>query len=337
MTSERQTISSLFSKFLPGRTRLLRMSDLYRDKFFSLQINPNNVPQSGRIRISNFRGAAISLIVSGGNVSTFTLNNTTYRTHTFLSSGTFEINSGIVDILIVGGGGGGGNNSTTASGRGGGGGGGGEVVIFQNIPVSGAISVIVGNGGVARASGDASRFGTYIANGGGFGLSPFQALGTNVGSKNGGSGGGAIGGDVSDTEYGFSIKSNATGLGTNGKKGEVGEATFIGVGGGGGGAVGTFVNFRDGGEGFSTNMFGTNTVYGSGGGGGSSGSTTSLINGKGGTNGGNGGTRQENGFDAVPNTGSGGGGAGAAGNSQSTSNSVGGRGGSGIVIVRYAI
>jgi len=70
-----------------------------------------------------------ALRATGGVVNEFSDGSGTYRSHTFFTSGTFEIESGEkglnFEFLVVGGGGGGGDNySPGAGGRGGGGAGG---------------------------------------------------------------------------------------------------------------------------------------------------------------------------------------------------------------------
>ena len=59
---------------------------------------------------------------TGGSISTYTSGGKTWRSHTFLNSGTFSVSSGSnnLEVLIVAGGGGGGDGGGGDKGGGGG-------------------------------------------------------------------------------------------------------------------------------------------------------------------------------------------------------------------------
>ena len=231
-----------------------------------------------------------------------------YRYHTFTSSGSLVVSAGgSVDLLVVGGGGGGYANV------GGGGGGGGGVNTQSNyVLATGTYSVVVGAGAPgytqsvgSRTNGESSSFDSVNAGGGDTGYdiaSGLQYYGGDSGSP----------------------QSNSGGVGIAGASGYAG-------GGGGAGGVGddgaNLANAGDGGPGVEWPA-GSGTHYGGGGGGGSN-KTNENTNGIGGIGGGgDGAVRNTNGGNGTANTGGGGGGTRAA---------VPGAGGSGIVIVRYAV
>ena len=257
----------------------------------------------------------------------------TYRVHKFTSLGTTSIvlPAGItsVEYLVVAGGGGGGTF----------GGGGAGGVIYGTLSVSsGSYSVTVGDGGAgANGSGNAygttgnnSVFSTITSHGGGGGGYWGASGGTN--GLSGGSGGGGGG---CDSGSGGSGGTPTSGEGNTGGSGS-GSGSYTAVGGGGGGAGATGqsgtanVKGGDGGIGISSSISGTTTYYGGGGGGGCTNETTV---GSGGGGGGGNGVYNSGANPAVAgtsNTGGGGGGGWGAGY-------AGRKGGSGIVIVRYAI
>ena len=238
-----------------------------------------------------------------------------YRIHTFTTSGTFTVNTGLssVEVLTVAGGGGGGFDV-------GGGGGGGGLVYNPTYAVSnGAITVTVGaggagavNGSVRGANGNNSVFGTITAIGGGGGGSYSTLLSGSVGGSGGG--GGSIIGTQGVGGAGTAGQGNAGGNAQSGFSGT------YGLGGGGGGA-GAPASGANGGNGLAYSISGTSTYYAGGG------ATSDDNSGSAGTPGlGGGGVTKANG---TVNTGGGGGGAGNP--------NTGGNGGSGIVIVRYLL
>ena len=242
-----------------------------------------------------------------------------------------------VNVLVVAGGGGGGSSHNCC--LSGGGGGGGGVVVATNFAVNPGASITVrtgfgGNGAYCAngSLGGNSAFGTLLAIGGGWG----QGCGAQA--NPGGSGGGAhynVNGGTSTqaTSGTASSGSNITAYGRAGG----GSTNYNGGGGGGGGATqnggaGGSNSGGVGGEGIA-NTFRTDTaiVYGSGGG-----AQGAVTHGVGGTNGGKGsGTSAFGGLgiNGVNETGGGGGG----GWLNNTNGQSAGRGGTGIVVVRYGL
>jgi len=261
-------------------------------------------------------GGYLQVQATGGDeVYDINVGGVPYRVHEFHGDGILDvIVGGDVEYLIIGGGGGGGSNDA------GGGGAGGMIEGSGEVEV-GSESVVVGQGGEGGTPaggggeegnpGEDSSFLGQVAYGGGFG-------GTNSdpGGDGGSGGGGGDGGEPGGS--GVAGQGNDGGWGNNN-------------GGGGGGAgepgeEGTPDGDADGGDGLQSSITGTPTYYAGGGAGSDSNDAYSLEGGLGG--GGDGDCC--NGGDGEPNTGGGGGGA-----SYNATN--GGDGGSGIVIIRYAL
>lgn len=256
--------------------------------------------------------------VIGGIIRTYSYEGIAYRSHTFLYTSELTVSiidgdpSSIlsVDVLLVGGGGGGGSQA-----GGGGGGAGGFIESFSKLRLDNYV-VIVGDGGAPDQNGQNSSFNQLIAFGGGGGGS-FGFPG-----KSGGSGGGA--GQSSLLSGGQGIQ----GQGFNG-----GSVDIMGYASGGGGGASesaltitqTYLASTGGSGKFNTFMDGSILYYAGGGGGGSL-----NYNGQGGIGGGG---SQITGLDKNGQTNRGGGGAGAKNNTTATA----GRGGSGVVIIRYRI
>jgi len=248
----------------------------------------------------------------------------TYYYHTFLSSGLFTPTQDLtnVDYLVIAGGGGGGAHpsSSNASNGGGGGagglrtttsvggnsGGGGSLESKLSLTKNAPVRVLIGAGGVGRTNsqnprqGNDSTFATITSKGGGYGGSVnSQDTGWLYGSPGGSGGGGG--------------QNPVTGQAGTANQGYAGGNASASAGGGGGGAgsvgaVGTGSNSSGGGaggSGLAVAISGSSVTYAAGGGGGN-------INGSG---------------NATANTGNGG----VAGQPS------GFNGGSGIVIVRYAV
>ena len=230
-----------------------------------------------------------------------------YTIHTFTGSGTFTPNGNLnVEYLVVGGGGGGGDSAFTTN-HGGGGGAGGFLtgtVTLTDTPQT----VTVGAGGLVSENGQDSVFGPITALGGGGGgdVDSFTSVGE-VGSDGGSGGGGGLRAGSGG---------GAGGLGTAGQGNAGGAAPAATTSGGGGGAGGAGNSNSGGGVGLSSDISGSTVFYAGGGGGTASPAVNSGVSGGGGVNGQNG------------RANSGGGGGGIRFN-------VVGRGGSGIVIVRY--
>jgi len=250
-----------------------------------------------------------------------------FRYHTFTSSGTFQITKGTttVEYLIVAGGGGGGFDV------GGGGGAGGVVGGSASLGVA-SYSVTVGAGGAGAAAvsgnqasdGAASSFNSVTATGGG-GAGSWQG----ANGRSGGSGGGGGGSNTLSAGSGGAGTAGQGFAGGNGTKNGYTGNNGMGGGGGGAGAAGGVASGGVGTSAYSTWGLATTTgqnvsgvVYYAGGG-----ATADDGGGSAGTPGyGGGAATQANG---TANTGGGGGGSGAT--------STQGSGGSGIVIIRYAL
>jgi len=228
-----------------------------------------------------------------------------FRTHTFLTSGSFVVtNGGSVEYLVVGGGGSGGRNSSTRSGGGGGAGG----YLSGTVSLTpGTYTVTVGAGGMAQVVQDSASDGgsssigtTVVVTGGGAGAS---VSGTSpIAGRNGGSGGGGTCGGTGGTR----VVGQGNVGGNSGSSGSTNSGT-----GGGSSAAGTSVNSNtaNGGAGTSSSITGTATTYAIGGGV----SLTPDVS-------------------VVPNTGRGG-----AGMRLQSSVRLGANGSSGIVVIRYAL
>ena len=267
-------------------------------------------------------------VATGGTENSYTHNGVNYISHTFLSSGTFTLNNTTaLDFMIVAGGGAGGIDG---EGDAGGGGAGGVIVLTNQSTSANSYSITVGNGGTANTTSSSSTDGqdssafSNTAIGGGTGGTADS--GGQFAGRNGGSGGG--GGGESNTTAGGALSS-----GTQGNAGGTGDNTpgssRAGGGGGGAGASGGNASPGNGGEGgigiqnnFRT---GSNIYYAGGGGGGS------KTNGRNGGSGGGGkgsDSTAANQTSGTANTGGGGGGG---------TNGTNSNGGSGIVVIRYAV
>ena len=281
----------------------------------------------------------VPLSATGGTVTTYS----GYKVHTFTSSGTFSVTSaGSVEYLVVAGGGGGG----TQSGGGGGAGGyrssvtgensGGGASAESALTLSAAdYTVTIGAGGTGSGSGSPT---TNSTNGGNSVFATTTSTGGGGGARYNGntgySGGSGGGGSVNNGGYG----AGTSGQGYRGGNGgtDTGNINDSGGGGGGAGEVGEHYGVQaggaHGGDGVSSSI--TNSaVYRAGGGGGTghsvSGGTTGLGGNGGGGNAGNI-SGNNAGIAGTANTGGGGG-------SGTEYNVGGGNGGSGVVIIRYAI
>jgi type II secretory pathway pseudopilin PulG len=273
-----------------------------------------------RVVVGNVPTTATACSATGGTIST----TTGYKIHTFTTNDTFIVTSGCnVEVLVVAGGGGGGYS------RGGGGGGGGLISTSSYAVTSQSYPVVVGSGGTggtvgayATKGGDSS-FNGIIANGGGSGG---KGPTTNSGGSTGGSGGGGGGWN----SVGFAGTSGQGNAGGNGY--DDGCACHCAAGGAGGGA-GAVGNKTLGGIGLQYDISGTLIYYAGGGGGGrqtTSGNPSCTV-GVGGLGGG-GNSGMGGSLAATSGTNGLGGGGGGGGENTST-----GAGGSGVVIVRYAI
>jgi hypothetical protein len=240
----------------------------------------------------------------------------TYWYHAFTSSGTFTPAKGLsCDVLVVAGGGGG------AAGGGGGGGAGGLVAYSAQSLASGTgLTVTVGGGGATNVNGSNSQFASLTASvGGGKG-------GDAANGSSGGSGGGAGGNGVRTGGAGTSGQGNAGGDSNttfpNDSGGGGGSAAAVGgtggvLGQGGQGANGSST-YSSWGSATGTGQNVAGTYYYAGGGSGYGRNASPQLSG------GFGGGGKADGSSGTANTGGGGG-------------ALGGAGGSGIVLVRYAV
>jgi hypothetical protein len=279
----------------------------------------------------------VSPKATGGDI---VISDGTYWYHAFWASGTFTPISALTcDYAVVAGGGSGGFKI------GGGGGAGGFRASTSNALLATEYPVLIGAGGAGATAtfvgqGTNSSINSFVSTGGGYGGS--GDAGSSAGS--GGSGGGGPhvpGGQTGGTG---NTPSTSPSQGNNGGNGAYGGGPMAFTGGGGGaGAVGanaTTSNSGNGGAGSSTynsinistwlsatNSGEGNLVAGGGGGGcnNSNGSPGSGGAGGGGAGGGNSAATA-----GTVNTGSGGGGG-------RNDNNAAGRGGSGLVIVRYTV
>jgi len=306
------------------------------------------------------QGPTLPFSATGGTIVTYS----GYKAHVFTSSGNFVVSgtAGNVDRLIVAGAGAGGGR------HGGGGGAGGMLVQTAQSMAVGTHAVVIGAGAAAivtnkGANGSNTTFASQTAIGGGGGGA--YAVDSAVGSAGGSGGGGGSEATTVAGGAGTSGQGNAGGTGFNG----TGDSRLSG-GGGGASAVGVNGNGNtgvsgDGGAG-TLNAYDNNNYYYAGGGGGGSWSS-SIDAGDGGSGGGAGGapangspqgavgsgstTGRNNGGNGYVNASSGasvttggnggantGGGGGGAGQSASSGyTGIGGAGGSGVVIIRYAV
>lgn len=289
---------------------------------------------------------------SGPQPNGYTIYRFTNGTGTITPSATMDCS-----YVVIGGGGGGGTRL--------GGGGGAGAFRDGSITLTGSVGVTatVGNGGAGGSSdnsgakGSDSVLSTITSEGGGYGAG-FNETG---GAGSGGSGGGGMDGEASRSTAGGSA--NNLSYGNNGGAGAFGSNRYLGGGGGGAGGAGSAANTGtgkggNGGAGLQNNILGESSgrYYAAGGGGGSytdngqantpgfgggvtmtySTSSTASANAGAGDGGNNGYLSTppssglgSSGFDATPNTGSGGGGG-------SFSGVIGGRGGSGVVIIKFS-
>ena len=301
----------------------------------------------------------VPLSATGGTITTYSSGGVNYKVNTFTSGGTITFNkAGSVDVLIVAGGGGGGAG-------GGGGGGGGGILYGSSYNVSAQnYTVTIGAGGSTHAyynagigdTGGSSAFGAVSVVGGGGGGSHTKG--------NPATGGANGGGQQAGSTVGYTTRLPGTSVSVTGFTyygGNSGGYTPTGLtsyqGGGGAGAMAQGGNASgsacgNGGAGKQLDIDGTSYYYSGGGGGSLWASGTAGHGGAGGGGGGSvgeGGTigngdtsgRNNGGNGNSGNNVSGGGagglntGGGGGANQFHSGNSD--PGGSGIVIVRYAV
>ena len=262
-------------------------------------------------------GGALDGLNFGGTETTYTSGGTTYKVHSFTSSGFFRVTAAVsMNFLIVGGGGGSSNAELSYGATGGGGAGGMVEGTGITIPV-GKHTITVGSGGAAGGTyalagngGDSVfNYGTAITAKGGGGGSDYGSNGQDGGSGSGGAEPSKPGGSSTQS----SQNSGVSGIAQFGNAG--GAAAGYQSGAGGGGGAGGAGQARSaggaGGSGRANTITGSSVTYAVGG----TGGATGYANGSAGTNGrGNGASGATS---SHPNEG-----AGAVG-------------GSGIIIIRY--
>jgi hypothetical protein len=277
-------------------------------------------------------------------------SDSTYYYHVFGTSGTFTPTESITaDVLVVaGGGGGGGYTFVSSGGSGGAGGGAGGLLAFNSQSLTATnYTVTVGSGGnggsgVTGSNGSDSQFAALTLVKGGGGGAGNKSTGTAASGLTGGSGGGAVAWDYNGTTAGGAATSEqgnaggsvtgaggSRGGGGGGGAGAAGTTRSLSAGTGGQGGVGSS-SYSSWGLATGTGEYFNGTFYYAGGGAGNGGGDTVVLGGYGG-----GATHRYNVTPAQagqPNTGGGG----AGGLYDSGANAVGGKGGSGVVIVRYA-
>jgi hypothetical protein len=282
---------------------------------------------------------------SGGDVIT---TDGSYWYHAFKYSGSFTpLKNLTADVLVVAGGGG------SANPVGGGGGAGGVRGTASQSLTATNYTVTVGAGGNASNSGNGNSGGTssfsslLASSGGGGGGAYGSPNGTNGFAGGSGGGGGTAengtpgsGGAGNSGSY-SPVEGYAGGAGQN--RGGSTDSRYCGSGGGGAGAVGGAAANNQGGAGgvgvstysswgaaTSTGENVSGTYYYGGGGGGNGLVSSDTQWGAGGYGGGGRGVGLAlNGISGTANTGGGGGG--------SRNGSIAGNGGSGVVIIRYAV
>ena len=269
---------------------------------------------------------------SGGTITT----SGDYRIHTFTSSGTFVVPSGLTlsnrESLIVAGGGGGGSDNA------GGGGAGGMIEnTSETFSSSGSpYTVTVGAGGSGHTGSSGGDSGPYATSGSNSSFNGVTCIGGGLGGSGGGqspASGGSGGGGTGESA------SPIGGSGTSGQGNAGGNHANSGGGGGGGkGGAGQNGNVRgtslggNGGAGASSSITGSSVNYAGGGGGSNENSIYTPISIGGSGVGGNSNPSATTGATAgTANRGGGGGGV-----THSTPG-TGGNGGSGIVVIRYQL
>ena len=291
---------------------------------------------------SNTATKTAATLPTGGTITT----SGGYRYHEFTSSGDFVVSSELtgVDYIVVAAGGGGG-------GWGGGGGAGGLINQTSQTLSAATYPIVLGAGGYGAGAAAGYTSGVYTsgADGGDTTFNSLTAIGGGGGGKYdgvvgraGGSGGGGGG------SSGSALVSTAGGSGTSGQGNAGGYGGGVNVsyaGGGGGGGAGAVggnapgfgASGGAGGAGLAPTGFSSfgDSGYFAGGGGGH----TDLRNGAGVSTGGVGGGGNGGGYQPDTNAQNGDANTGGGGGGSYGANSSGkcGHGGSGAVIIRYAI
>jgi hypothetical protein len=333
---------------------ILKNTDIRDTQYFKIPVGNNSQRPSpataGMIRYNTDSGLVEEWSGSAWvNYTDYQVSQPAVEYFTAIGSHTFAVPTGVtqVEVLVVGGGGGGGSL--------GGGGGAGGLLHRQEFPVTpgGTVPVTVGAGGTggpadpATRAGQNSSFGPLVAFGGAGGSShPGQPIGQGPSlgpPANPGNAAGSGGGASYTCPAGWHPGTAGQGYRGGDTGGSPPHACSGGGGAGGHGGTGQGGHAGEGGMGRQIGITGNPAWYAGGGGGGSHGPVSGA--GRGGTGGGGGGARNNSnpyGYhrqfqsgdssDGAPGTGGGGG---ASGHNGGFPYGNGGKGGPGIVIVRY--
>ena len=290
--------------------------------------------QAGTTSLDSTEVSGRPVIATGGTVSQYSSAGVAYVAHRYTGGADFVLHRSIpVEHLIVAGGGGGGSR------HGGGGGAGGVIVGGPTSRDPRTYGVTVGLGGKGR---DATPEANPGANGGDSAVFDLTALGGGRGGSSGAfsdnlaTAGGSGGGSQSGTGA-----AGTSGQGTRGGNGQTGPNWSGGGGGGAGAAGGNSSGLAatpdlaggDGGAGIVSSISGAAVTYGGGGGG-----STEYVEGNTGGLGGAGGGGAGGQVDRPAAAGADGlGGGGGGGGHTGDVNADGGRGGDGVVILRYEL
>ena len=236
---------------------------------------------------------------------------------------------GVADILVIAGGGAGGYNA-------GAGGGAGGAVYMTDVPLNGEYAITVGKGGVSSDNDD-----THSTNGENSSISNATEAVVDV-AIGGGAGGGYNNNNKPDIKTAICTGYDG-GSGGGGYKNYAGGAGAAGQGNagygsdsanpGGGGGAGEAATSKDGGAGRTFYLLGYAEAFAGGGGAGSSAFSGEGAGGLGG--GGKGGVRNESTVTSLPGEDGLGAGGGGGGGGTATAKKEAGKGGDGIVIIRY--
>jgi len=180
------------------------------------------------------------MTATGGSEADLTINNVTYKVHTFTSTGILTVTSATnniatVEYLVVAGGGGGGSAAV-----GGGGGAGGLRTGIINLNLD-TYTIYVGAGGAPATNGEPSFIGysptgpyILVSTGGGSGRPQYSGTGGTGGSGGGGGesgngqGGSGIPGQGFPGGYGFDPYNRGGGGGGAGSAGNPGQSNGAG-------------------------------------------------------------------------------------------------------------
>jgi hypothetical protein len=256
----------------------------------------------GAFRLNTLSAAlaqANSITATGGTIDYYKSGSTSYKIHTFNTSGTQSFivssvsGSSVIDALIIGAGGGGGSGGGL-TGSYGGGGGGGQVQTITNYSITPqTYSLTIGIGGSSTLStttrggtgGSTVAFGTTSVGGGGGGSIAQTSTATSTGGAGGAAGGGGAAGCANSVN---TARSGGTGTQAGGTGYDFSNSPYGHAGGGGSnanaGGNATSSTHGAGGTGPTSSITGTSIVYASGGVGGTGTNNTTIGGGGAGAN-----------------------------------------------------